>query len=49
MKLSEFVKYLETINHVNAQELLPLLKQNLDQYGDVTIDLDVMLDKMEIE
>ena len=49
MKLSEFVKYLETINHPNVEGLLPLLKQNLDQYGDVTIDLDVMLDKMEIK
>lgn len=49
MKLSEFVKYLEMINHPNVEELLPLLKQNLDQYGDVTIDLDVMLDKMEIK
>ena len=49
MLLSKFIKYLETINHPNVEGLLPLLKQNLDQYGDVTIDLDVMLDKMEIE
>lgn len=49
MLLSKFIKYLEMINHPNVEELLPLLKENLTQYGDVHIDLDVMLNKMEIQ
>ena len=49
MLLSKFIKYLEMINHPNVEELLPLLKENLNQYGDVRIDLDVMLKKMEIK
>ena len=48
MFLSNFIKYLEMINHPNVEELLPLLKGNLKEYGDVTIDLGVMLKKMEL-
>lgn len=49
MLLSDFIKQLEGSNHPNVIQLLPLLKQNLDQHGDVEIDLDVMKKKMEIK
>jgi hypothetical protein len=48
MKLSQFIKELESSNHPNVLQLLPLLKGNLKEYGDVTIDLDKMKTLMEI-
>ena len=48
MKLSQFIKELEGSNHPNAVQLLPLLKGNLKEYGDVTIDLNKMKTLMEI-
>ena len=49
MLLSNFIKQLEGSNHPNVVMLLPLLKQNLEQYGDVEIDLDIMKQKMELK
>ena len=49
MLLSDFIKQLEGSNHPNVVMLLPLLKQNLEQYGDVEIDLDIMKQKMELK
>jgi hypothetical protein len=48
MKLSQFIKELESSNHPNVVQLLPLLKGNLKEYGDVNIDLDKMKTLMEI-
>ena len=48
MKLSQFIKELESSNHPNVVQLLPLLKGNLKEYGDVTIDLDKMKTLMAI-
>ena len=48
MKLSQFIKELEGSNHPNVVQLLPLLKGNLKEYGDVTIDLNKMKTLMEI-
>ena len=48
MKLSKFIKELEMSNHPNVVQLLPLLKGNLKEYGDVTIDLNKMKTLMEI-
>ena len=48
MKLSQFIKELESSNHPNVVQLLPLLKENLKEYGDVTIDLNKMKTLMEI-
>ncbi len=48
MKLSQLIKELECSNHPNVVKLLPLLKGNLKQYGDVTIDLNKMKTLMEI-
>ena len=48
MKLSKFIKELEGSNHPNVVQLLPLLKGNLKEYGDVTIDLNKMKTLMEI-
>jgi len=49
MLLSDFIRQLEGSNHPNVIQLLPLLKRNLDQHGDVEVDLDVMKKKMEIK
>ena len=48
MKLSQFIKELESSNHPNVVQLLPLLKGNLKEFGDVNIDLDKMKTLMEI-
>ena len=48
MLLSQYIQSLETSKHPNVIQLLPLLKQNLKQYGDVKIDLEVMKKKMQI-
>lgn len=48
MLLSEFIKGLEMSNHPNVVQLLPLLKENLKEHGDVTIDLNKMKTLMEI-
>ena len=48
MLLSEFIKSLGMSNHPNVVQLLPLLKENLEKHGDVTIDLDKMKTLMEI-
>lgn len=48
MLLSEFIKSLGMSNHPNVVQLLPLLKENLEKYGDVTIDVDVLKKKMEL-
>lgn len=42
MLLSEFIEGLEVSNHPNVRYFIPLLKENLEKYGDVTIELDVM-------
>jgi hypothetical protein len=50
MLLSEFIKELGSMsNHPNVVALLPKLKRNLSQYGDVEIELDVMMRLMEIK
>ena len=49
MLLSKFIEQLEGNKHPNVVVLLPLLKSNLEQYGDVTIDVDVMKKKMELK
>lgn len=48
MNLSRFIKELEGSNHPNVVRLLPLLKGNLKQFGDVKIDLNKMKTLMEI-
>jgi hypothetical protein len=48
IKLSQFIKELENSNHPNVIQLLPLLKENLKEYGDVIIDLNKMKTLMEI-
>ena len=48
MKLSQFIKELESSNHPNVVQLLPLLKGNLKEFGDVNIDLDKMKTLMEL-
>ena len=48
MLLSKFIKSLGMSNHPNVVQLLPLLKENLEKYGDVTIDVDVLKKKMEL-
>jgi hypothetical protein len=48
IQLSQLVKELENSTHPNVVKLLPLLKGNLKQYGDVTIDLNKMKTLMEI-
>ena len=49
MLLSEFIKGLEMSNHPNVVQLLPLLKENLEKDGDVTIELEMMKKLMEIK
>jgi hypothetical protein len=48
MLLSQFIQSLETSKHPNVIQLLPLLKQNLKQYGDVKIDLEVRRKKCKL-
>ena len=48
MLLSEFIKGLGMSDHPNVVQLLPLLKKNLAEYGDVTIELNKMKTLMEI-
>jgi hypothetical protein len=49
MLLSDFIKGLGMSNHPNVVQLLPLLKENLDKYGDVTIELGIMKKLMELK
>ncbi len=48
IQLSQLVKELEKSTHPNVVKLLPLLRGNLKQYGDVKIDLNKMKTLMEI-
>ena len=49
MLLSEFIKELGMSNHPNVVQLLPLLKENLEKNGDVTIELGMMKKLMELK
>jgi hypothetical protein len=49
MLLSEFIKGLGISNHPNVVHLLPLLKENLEKNGDVTIELGMMKKLMELK
>ena len=48
MLLSEFIAWLESkSNKPNVVQFVKLLKNNLKQYGDVTVDLNAMLKVIE--
>ena len=48
MLLSEFIEWLESkSNKPNVVQFVKLLKNNLKQYGDVTVDLNAMLKVIE--
>ena len=48
MLLSEFIEWLESkSNKPNVVQFVKLLKNNLKQYGDVTVDLNDMLKVIE--
>ena len=47
MLLSDFIKEMESWNHPKVAFLLPLLKKNLKENGDVEIDLNRMLKLMK--
>ena len=49
MLLSEFIKGLGMSNHPNVVQLLPLLKENLEKKGDVTIELGMMKKLMKLK
>ena len=49
MLLSQFIKGLGMSNHPNVVQLLPLLKENLEKYGDVTIEPEMMKKLMEVK
>lgn len=45
--LSEFIKSLRISTHPNVVALLPLLKENLEERGDVRINVELMIQLME--
>lgn len=47
MMLSEFIKSLRISTHPNVVALLPLLKENLEERGDVRINVELMIQLME--
>jgi hypothetical protein len=47
MMLSEFIKGLRISTHPNVVALLPLLKENLEERGDVRINVELMIQLME--
>ena len=48
MLLSDFIAWLESkSNKPNVVQFVKLLKNNLKQYGDVTVDLNAMLKVIE--
>lgn len=47
MMLSEFIKSLGISTHPNVVALLPLLKENLEERGDVRINVELMIQLME--
>lgn len=47
MMLSEFIKSLRISTHPNVVALLPLLKENLEERGDVRIHMETLISLME--